>query len=333
VLLNATQLMAPITPFLCEHIYQNMRNGLADDSPLKMESIHFTDIPTYSDKLIDLEIEETVTHMQHAIETGRLIRDRMMIPMKYPLAKVVIVDANEQTLAGYKTLEKYIKEELNVLELVLTKDEDSYVVYKAAPDNRAMGQAFGKKFDKNMKAQVENLTSDQIRSFLKHGSLTIGELNITSEMLKVTKEFNQTYSTSKQWATSSTHDVSAMLDCVQTESLMQHGLSREITNRIQRLRKTSGISIEDQIEIFYKYDGSASEQSELGHVIKNYSDKIQQATKMPFHHLGMRTENQVLIGETEFAIPEKEDEKVKLFVYLAAPKFNDDALQVSPKPP
>ena len=152
--------MAPITPFLCEHIHQNMRNGLPDGSPLKMDSIHFTDIPSYSDALIDLETEETVIHMQQAIETGRLIRDRVNIPMKYPLAKVIIVDANEQTLAGYKTLEKYIKEELNVLEVVLAKDEDTYVMYKAAPDNRAMGQAFGKKFDKATRQQVENLTSE-----------------------------------------------------------------------------------------------------------------------------------------------------------------------------
>ena len=90
--------------------------------------------------------------MYRAIEAGRLIRDRIKIQSKYPLSSVVIVDADEQVLAGYKKLEKYIKEELNVLELVLTKDEDDYVVYKATPDNRAMGQAFGKKFDKNMKA-------------------------------------------------------------------------------------------------------------------------------------------------------------------------------------
>lgn len=116
-----------------------MRNGLSDDSPLKKESIHFTDIPSYSEALIDIVTEETVTRMQHAIETGRLIRDRINISMKYPLAKVVIVDADEEVLAGYKKLEKYIKEELNVLEVILTKEEDNYVVYKAAPDNRAMG--------------------------------------------------------------------------------------------------------------------------------------------------------------------------------------------------
>lgn len=74
--------------------------------------------------------------------------------------------------------------------------------------------------------------------------MEVNGLNITSEMLKVTKQFNETYANSKQYASFS-GSAAVMLDIVQTESLMQHGLSREITNRIQRLRKTSGISIED----------------------------------------------------------------------------------------
>lgn len=64
-------------------------------------------------------------------------------------------------------------------------------------------------------------------------------------------------------------------------------------------------------------------------MIKNYSDKIQFATKMPFQPLSRRGDNQVFIGETEFAIPENESEKVKLYIYLAAPKFAEDALHVS----
>jgi len=83
--MNATQVMSPITPFLCEHIYQNLRNGLAEDSPLRQDSIHFTDIPDFSEQLIDEKTEETVQRMQAAIETGRLIRDSVKISMKYPL--------------------------------------------------------------------------------------------------------------------------------------------------------------------------------------------------------------------------------------------------------
>jgi len=160
VLLNATQLMAPITPFLSEHIYQNMRNGLPEDSKLKQESIHFTSIPEFSDDLISEKIETTVSRMQSAIETGRLVRDKVNISMKYPLQTVKLVDADPTILEGFKTLEKYIKEELNCLELELTGAEDDYVVYKADGENRACGQAFGKKFNKDVKKAIAALTSD-----------------------------------------------------------------------------------------------------------------------------------------------------------------------------
>lgn len=52
---------------------------------MRQDSIHFTDIPDFSEQLIDEKTEETVQRMQAAIETGRLIRDSVKISMKYPL--------------------------------------------------------------------------------------------------------------------------------------------------------------------------------------------------------------------------------------------------------
>lgn len=151
VLLNATTLMSPITPFLSEFIFQNMKNGLADDSPLKQDSIHFTQMPVFDPELINTDIEETVKKMQNAIETGRLVRDTNKISMKYPLARVCLVNADKKTLEDYKQLSKYIAEELNCLDIELIENEDDYVVYKAEGENRSMGKAFGKKFDKKVK--------------------------------------------------------------------------------------------------------------------------------------------------------------------------------------
>jgi hypothetical protein len=51
-------------------------------------------------------------------------------------------------------------EELNCLSIELKSNEDDFVVYKAEGENRAMGQAFGKKFDKNAKAAIEKLSSE-----------------------------------------------------------------------------------------------------------------------------------------------------------------------------
>ena len=209
-----------------------MKNGLADDSPLNLQSIHFTQLPNFDPSLINEQTESTVKRMQNAIETGRLIRDKTMISMKYPLKTVCLVDADVQVLKGYELLEKYIKEELNCLELELKSTEDDYVVYKATADNREMGQAFGKKFDKAAKAAIENLSSDMIRQYLKTDNIEVNGLNITAGMLKISKDFKDEYQKSKKWAVASSMLSSVMLDTEQTDELKNMGLSREVTNRI-----------------------------------------------------------------------------------------------------
>lgn len=57
VILTTSTLMAPITPFLPEHMYQNLRNGLADGSPLKEASVHFLQVPDFKPELIDVAVE------------------------------------------------------------------------------------------------------------------------------------------------------------------------------------------------------------------------------------------------------------------------------------
>jgi len=92
--------MAPITPFLSEFLYQNMRNGLPEDSELFQESIHFTNLPEYSEDLIDPVTEAKVQRMQSAIETGRKLRDKVKLPMKYPLRKVRLIEADPVIAEG-----------------------------------------------------------------------------------------------------------------------------------------------------------------------------------------------------------------------------------------
>lgn len=144
------------------------------------------------------------------------------------------------------------------MELVLKENEDDYVVYKAEGENRACGQAFGKKFNKDFKKKIEQLTSEEIRTFLADGKIVIDGLEVTDGMLKISKTFKKEYLNHKKWAAQSSMLSSVMIDTEQNEDLINQGLAREVVNRIQRLRKTSGISIEDQIEIFYELAGSAS---------------------------------------------------------------------------
>ena len=89
--------------------------------------------------LINEATEQTVKRMQNVIETGRLVRDKMNISMKYPLKTVCLVDADTNILKGFEIVERYIKEELNCLDIELKHNEDDFVQYKATADNREMG--------------------------------------------------------------------------------------------------------------------------------------------------------------------------------------------------
>lgn len=78
-------------------------------------------------------------------------------------------------------------------------------------------------------------------------------------MLKVVKTFTDAVKNDKAWGVESKGTATVMLNTQLTPELKRSGLSREITNRIQRLRKNSGISIDDQIDIFYEVVGESPE--------------------------------------------------------------------------
>lgn len=140
-------------------------------------------------------------------------------------------------------------------------------------------------------------------------------------MLKVSKEFNKKYTQDPKFATQSSYEASVMLNVEMTDELRQMGLSREVVNRIQRLRKTSGISIEDQIEIYYESDSTL-----LNAVIGTNTANMEEITRMPIlekTHLGHK---QVFIDETEFVDPENESERVRILIYLSGPKFAEELL-------
>ncbi len=130
VTFNTTIMMACITPFMSEFIYQNMRNGISpEDKHLYADSIHFLSIPDYEEELIDERVVKRVERMQTSIVQGRYIRDLKAIGLRKPLQKVTIVNANPEVQEDLKELQTYIKEELNCIEFEIEPNEEEYVEY------------------------------------------------------------------------------------------------------------------------------------------------------------------------------------------------------------
>ena len=131
-------------------------------------------------------------------------------------------------LDGYRKLQGYIKDEINCLELEFEPNEDQYVKYTVEPDNKLMGQAFKKKFDKTFKAALAALTNDQIKGFLRDGKIDVNGNEVTNGMLRVVKTFTDSVKSDPEWGCESKGQATVMLNVLLTPELKRSGLSREI---------------------------------------------------------------------------------------------------------
>lgn len=249
--------------------------------------------------------------MQSAIENGRLIRDRKNLSLKRPLKCVVLVDNDQEALEDFQQVASYITEELNCLELKTEQNEDEYVEYKCAPDNRLMGAALGKGFNKKLKQDIAKLTSAQLRAYLKDGSMMLGDLKLEAGWLKVEKIFKAQYQKSDEWACASSVASAVLLATTLDDNLIRMGHSREMTNRIQKLRKSVGISIDDQIEVFYK---ASTHDSQLLSILEEFGDQVRKVIKMPFLPGSCMSAGSCPIGETFYENPDNAGDVVHLFV-------------------
>jgi len=113
----------------------------------------------------------------------------------------------------------YIIEELNVVELFTTQKEDDYINYKCEPDNREIGSVLKKKYDKKLKKEIQNLSSAQLRDYLRDGYLMMGDIKFEQGWLKVEKIFKPEHADSKTTAGASNMTSSVLLNIEQNKNL------------------------------------------------------------------------------------------------------------------
>lgn len=223
-------------------------------------------------------------------------------------------------------MSSYITDELNCLELKTEQNEDEYVEYKCTPDNKVVGEALGKAFNKQLKKDIAALSSAQLRTYLKEGSVKLGDLKLEVGWLKVEKIFKDKYQKSKDHACASNMTSSVLLVTTMDDTLLRMGHCREMTTRIQKLRKSIGISIDDQIEVFYKASGAGSA---LESILREQSDQVRKVVKMPFQPAECMQKQSCPIGETQYENPDKEGDIVHLLICKPAVIMETEALAKS----
>ena len=170
VLLELSKLMAPFAPFLSEHLYQQLET-LAD-RPASPSSVHLCDYPLPEEGLIQPNLETAVDRMQQVILLGRQKREEVKIGLRTPLARLTIIHRDETLLQDMRSLESYLREELNVLAIDYSVDESAYIDLQAKPNFPLLGKRLGKRM-KAFSQHIGQLTDEQIAQLQSAGSLTL----------------------------------------------------------------------------------------------------------------------------------------------------------------
>ena len=175
------------------------------------------------------------------------LRKKEMIKVRQPLQKILIPTLSEAEKAEILAVANLIKHEVNVKEIEFIDDASGILVKQIKPNFRTLGPKYGKQM-KDIAAVINGFTQQDIQAFERQGTK---EITLDGEKLTLTlDDVEITSQDIEGWlvASSSTGLVVA-LDATITDELRAEGIARELVNRIQNLRKDTGLEVTDRIRI------------------------------------------------------------------------------------
>jgi isoleucyl-tRNA synthetase len=180
------------------------------------------------------------------------LRKREMIKVRQPLQKIMIPVLDEQDKLDIQAVSDLIISEVNVKEIELLQDASGILIKNIKPNFKVLGPKYGK----NMRfvgQAISSLDNNDISTIEKEGKLDI-EVNGAPELLLL-EEVEIATQDIEGWLVSNQGNLTVALDVSISDSLRNEGIARELINRIQNLRKESGLEVTDKIILYIKKDG------------------------------------------------------------------------------
>ena len=275
VVFDLSVAMAPFAPFLSEHVYRQLAQ-LTGEPPQPI-SVHLLPYPEADQALRQPLLEDAVSRMQQVIELGRRQREDAKVGLRTPLRRLTIIHRDAELLAELRSLERYVKAELNVKEVLYEQDETKYIVQLAKPNFPLLGKRLGKRM-RAFQAAIGAMDAEQIESLQQHGRIQLDGESFDSDEIVIVREAKAgTNAASNRF-------VSIDLDCALDDHLVREGWAREFVHHVQLARKKSGLEVSDRIRIAYSGDDSL-EQAIAVHqdyvAGETLAKRLQQATTGP----------------------------------------------------
>ncbi|MCA0933199.1 isoleucine--tRNA ligase [Lutimonas saemankumensis] len=252
-LLRIAQMASPIAPFFMDNLYRDLTKNVSKN---KLSSVHLGEFPKADKALIDPSLERKMHKAQSISSMVLSLRKKEMIKVRQPLQKIMIPVMDKQDSLDIEAVSDLIRSEVNVKEVELLKDASGILIKNIKPNFKVLGPKYGK----NMRfvgQAINNLSEKDIATIETEGKLTI-KLNGDKVDLLL-DEVEISTQDIEGWLVANQGNLTVALDVSISEELRNEGIARELVNRIQNLRKESGLEVTDKIRLSIKKDGVLDE--------------------------------------------------------------------------
>ncbi len=240
-----SRLIAPIAPFFADWLYKNLN---AVSNRMKEESIHHGMYPVSDKKAINLALEKRMQLAQDTCSLVLSLRKKVNIKVRQPLQKIFVPVQDANTSSDIALIEDIIKTETNIKEIEILTAENDFIRKKAKANFKTLGKRLGAKM-KWAATQIEAFDNATIEKVQEGNFILFDEtlakdeeqIVINSEDIDIITDEIPGY----EIATKGTLTVA--LDITITDALQKEGNAREFVNKLQNLRKDSGLELTDRI--------------------------------------------------------------------------------------
>jgi isoleucyl-tRNA synthetase len=234
-----SQLMSPIAPFFADWLYQNL-----NDVSGEMNSVHLTNYPKVNLSIIDTSLEKRMEMAQKISSMILSIRKKENLRVRQPLQKIRIPILDNEFRTHVEAVKDIILAEVNVKELEFVTEEEAHIVKNLKLNFKTLGKKCGKHM-KTVQAYANDHGDLIIAGIEKTGQF---KMNVEGEEILLELEDVEIIPVDiPGWKVANSGQITVALDITLSESLKEEGLARELVNRIQNLRKDSGLDVTDKI--------------------------------------------------------------------------------------
>lgn len=235
------RLAAPIAPFFCERLFTDLNEVSGRH---KVSSVHASDFPKSNPAFIDKDLEERMQMAQKICSLVLSLRKKNNLKVRQPLSKIMIPAKNAHQQSQIEAVKDLILSEVNIKNIDFLSKENNVLVKSIKANFKTLGPKFGAKM-KAIAAGISAFSQEDIAKIETDGRYV---LDINGEKIEISLSDVEIITQDiPGWVVANEDDLTVALDTTITDVLRKEGISRELVNRIQNLRKEQGFDVTDNI--------------------------------------------------------------------------------------